>query len=43
MAVATKSGPATKPHASMTRVAVSVGLRVSMIVMIKMLLIGMRL
>src|SRR4029450_4456111 len=37
MPVATKSGPATKPHASMARVTVPVRLWVSMIVMIKML------
>ena len=37
MAVATKSGPANTPAASMARVVASVRLRVSMVVMIKML------
>ena len=36
MAVATKSGPANTPAASMARVVASVRVRVSMVVMIKM-------
>ena len=38
MAVATKSGPANTPAASMARVVASVRLRASMVVMIKMFL-----